>query len=877
MPTGYSLHIGVNIANEIHYGKDLPQLKAAVNDALFWESYARSQGYRTQSLHDKAATVDAVKQILNLYSKNMKAGDILLLTYAGHGGQITNDRPISLDSEGYDQTWCLYDRQMLDDEIYECFESFVEGTRILVVSDSCHSGTITRDEEIDLSKLFAEGMAMAAETRGLRSRQLPMSVLRFALNYSGKVYQPLQEKYKIKPKVSGIKAAVKLLAACQDDQQTLDGPENGIFTAALKQILNNPLYQDKPCEELLKAVSEMYFFPNPNFFQYGSIIPSFDRHFPFQIDIPEADKISGYRNPEMAQIRPTIKTSQPWTSETAEIKTPAVLVVEMENSLHNPFIGGGEVIILEEKNQNGKQIYTLELPSVPYQQGWSVAHALQTTLRKRDIIAFVEPVISANPESGNNITTREALRESGYMPHWPPAIEETIGWHLDENHSQLAQAREEVQKKVGDLPVIRIAQIDTGYVLNHPGQPKYLNFDLARSFVNGENRNQALDAKGGGDGQDGHGLGTVTILAGKKAKLPSPVFRPGEMETEIGAIPFAEVIPIRISDSVAILNTENFCEAVRHAIEAECEVITMSMGGKPSLKMARAVNEAYEAGIVMVTAAGNNWFKGIKSLLPKCVLFPAAFPRVIAATGAMYNQRPYDKEFMVKSREDTDMSRHMQGSWGPPSRMTKALAAYSPNILWADNSFLQPFVRNGAGTSCATPQVAASAALWIAYHKEELKAKGYYNPGQQWKKVEAVRYALYRSAAKESAFPDWKKYYGNGIVRAFDALKVDVPDDSLLQKSPDAESSYLGLIETVETFFLNRPLFRAKKEGPQSAALAMELLHLLQTDPQFYDLFSELDLSDKKTVEAMVDSDVFRQQVRDSRYASDYLKSSMTD
>ena len=40
-----------------------------------------------------------------------------------------------------DETWVLFDRQLVDDELYEMWPQFVPGVRILVLSDSCHSGT----------------------------------------------------------------------------------------------------------------------------------------------------------------------------------------------------------------------------------------------------------------------------------------------------------------------------------------------------------------------------------------------------------------------------------------------------------------------------------------------------------------------------------------------------------------------------------------------------------------------------------------------------------------------------------------------------------------------------------------------------------------
>jgi hypothetical protein len=104
---------------------------------------------------------------------------------------------------------------------------------------------------------------------------------------------------------------------------------------------------------------------------------------------------------------------------------------------------------------------------------------------------------------------------------------------------------------------------------------------------------------------------------------------------------------------------------------------------------------------------------------PKCVLWPAAFDRVIPATGAMYNHQPYDGDYLLKSK--MDFTKYMQGCWGPPSRMKKALAAYTPNTPWASNGDV--LARSGGGTSSATPQIAAAAALWIAYHRDDMEAQ----------------------------------------------------------------------------------------------------------------------------------------------------------
>ncbi|MBL0081894.1 MAG: S8/S53 family peptidase [Saprospiraceae bacterium] len=102
---------------------------------------------------------------------------------------------------------------------------------------------------------------------------------------------------------------------------------------------------------------------------------------------------------------------------------------------------------------------------------------------------------------------------------------------------------------------------------------------------------------------------------------------------------------MKISESVAILDTQSFAEALNYAVEElKADVVTMSMAGIPSKRMAAAVNKAYENGVVVVTAAGNTWSQGIKQILPDKIMYPARFDRVIAVTGATLYHTPYQND-----------------------------------------------------------------------------------------------------------------------------------------------------------------------------------------------------------------------------------------
>jgi hypothetical protein len=88
----------------------------------------------------------------------------------------------------------------------------------------------------------------------------------------------------------------------------------------------------------------------------------------------------------------------------------------------------------------------------------------------------------------------------------------------------------------------------------------------------------------------------------------------------------------------------------------------------------------------------------------------------------------------------------MQGNWGPDSKMATAMAAFTPNMPWAELGCAGVVDMDGQGTSAATPQIAAAAALYLQKHaKRNLRSRKLPEP---WMRVEAVRHALFVSANK---------------------------------------------------------------------------------------------------------------------------------
>ncbi|TGV53828.1 hypothetical protein EN792_076875, partial [Mesorhizobium sp. M00.F.Ca.ET.149.01.1.1] len=94
------------------------------------------------------------------------------------------------------------------------------------------------------------------------------------------------------------------------------------------------------------------------------------------------------------------------------------------------------------------------------------------------------------------------------------------------------------------------------------------------------------------------------------------------------------------------------------------------------------------------------------TVTPSSIVYPARYNRVLAACGVMGDGRAYSGLALGT----------MQGNYGPASKMATALGAYTPNVPWAEIDCRKVVDMDGSGTSAATPQVAAAAALWLAEH-----------------------------------------------------------------------------------------------------------------------------------------------------------------
>lgn len=139
MSRGISIHIGLDRIRSGHYGTE-GRLKGCENDAKFMYDLAVSRNFKAQLLLTEDATYTNVRDAIIDAGENLEDDGILLITYSGHGGQAPDVN--RNEADGFDETWCLYNQQMVDDELFELMTRFKKNQKILIISDSCHSGTV---------------------------------------------------------------------------------------------------------------------------------------------------------------------------------------------------------------------------------------------------------------------------------------------------------------------------------------------------------------------------------------------------------------------------------------------------------------------------------------------------------------------------------------------------------------------------------------------------------------------------------------------------------------------------------------------------------------------------------------------------------------
>lgn len=298
MTRNLSINIGLNYVDPDKYNGWKGTLGGCVNDANAMQALAK-KNFDTLRLINEQATRAAVIRAVAEAAEQLKSGDTLLITYAGHGGQVPDAN--GDEEDGKDETWVLYDGMLIDDELYKLWGSFESGVRIVVVSDSCHSGTVFREVREFQQSLSLELMGgtrgnLSVETGvAIGVRLIPPDIAQSVYEAHPEIYAAAQYS-SFRGDRTEIGASVILLSGCQDDQLSADTGTNGLFTVKMLDVWSKGKFRGNYSDFISEIRSVMPKKQQPNFGTTGQKNQQFENEKPFTTLADDRAVIGGNGN-----------------------------------------------------------------------------------------------------------------------------------------------------------------------------------------------------------------------------------------------------------------------------------------------------------------------------------------------------------------------------------------------------------------------------------------------------------------------------------------------------------------------------------------------------------------------------------------------------
>jgi hypothetical protein len=256
----YGLCIGIN-----DYPGTGSDLSGCVNDANDWAAELKSRGFQVAKLLNTQATGKAIRAAIAGTLAKAASGDLVVIQYSGHGSFVPDQD--GEEPDGTDECICPYDinskGEITDDELFTLYSEKAPGVKLLVISDSCHSGTVSRFMPIATPPSAGGRSAQRRKVRFLP----PQAFL------SRRRLSELGLRRAARRSAAPGRHAGLLIAGCQDTEYSYDayfqGRPNGAFSfvalRALGKIPKAATYQ-RWFAAIRKVLPSQQYPQSPNLF-----------------------------------------------------------------------------------------------------------------------------------------------------------------------------------------------------------------------------------------------------------------------------------------------------------------------------------------------------------------------------------------------------------------------------------------------------------------------------------------------------------------------------------------------------------------------------------------------------------------------------------
>ncbi len=221
-------------------------LQGCVNDVVDMANYLVTQcGFKKQDIRlltDHRATTANIIERLNWLVTGLKKGDRVLFHYSGHGAQMATRNP-KQEIDGLDEVICPVDfdwtdaHAIRDKQFARIFKAVPDGVEFIWISDSCHSGDLTKEFSANRRKAYPCPADFAWRNSAARElKKAPMGMAKAAKTFNA-----------------------ALISGCKSNQTSADAVfanrYNGALTYFLLHELSKPKGQTQPLTSLVKAIN----------------------------------------------------------------------------------------------------------------------------------------------------------------------------------------------------------------------------------------------------------------------------------------------------------------------------------------------------------------------------------------------------------------------------------------------------------------------------------------------------------------------------------------------------------------------------------------------------------------------------------------------